>query len=108
MPMPEMQEAYIRSPGQGDPLEKEMAPYCRIHAWIILWREEPGGLQSMGLRRAGHDRSTEHTLCITIQAVRSKVWLPLTGGDIRAILIAGDGNMLNMDALHMSVLSFRK
>ena len=38
-----------------DPLEKETATHSNILAWIILWTEEPGGLQSMGLQRVGHD-----------------------------------------------------
>ena len=38
-----------------DPLEKEMATHSNILAWRIPWAEEPGGLQSMGSRRAGHD-----------------------------------------------------
>ena len=41
-------------PGSGSPLE-EMATHCSILAWKIPWTEEPGGLQSMGLQRAGHD-----------------------------------------------------
>ena len=36
--------------GQEDPLEKEMATHSSILAWRILWREEPGGLQSMGCK----------------------------------------------------------
>ena len=36
-------------------LEKEMATYSSIHAWKIPWTEEPGGLQSMGSQRVGHD-----------------------------------------------------
>ena len=40
---------------QEDPLEKEMAKYSSILAWKIPWIEEPGGLQFMGLQRAGHD-----------------------------------------------------
>ena len=36
-------------------LEKEMAIYSKILAWEIPWTEEPGGLQSMGLQRVGHD-----------------------------------------------------
>ena len=39
-------------PGSGDPLEKEMAPHSNIRAWRIQWTEEPGGLQSMGLRES--------------------------------------------------------
>ena len=36
-------------------LEKEMATHSSILAWRIPWTEEPGGLQSMGLHRVGHD-----------------------------------------------------
>jgi len=41
--------------GQEDPLDKKMATYSSILAWRIPWTEEPGGLQSMGLQRVGHD-----------------------------------------------------
>ena len=41
--------------GQEDPLEKEMATHSSILAWKIPWTEEPGGLQSMGSPRVGHD-----------------------------------------------------
>ena len=50
-----MQEMQIRSLGQEDPLEKEMATHSGILAWRIPWTEEPGGLQSMGLQRVGHN-----------------------------------------------------
>ena len=36
-------------------LEKAMAPHSSTLAWKIPWMEEPGGLQSMGSRKAGHD-----------------------------------------------------
>ena len=52
--MQETQETWVRSLGQEDPLEKEMATHSSILAWKILWTEEPGGLQSMGLQRVGH------------------------------------------------------
>ena len=42
-------------PGSGRSQEKEMATYSSILAWRIPWREEPGGLQSMGSQRVGHD-----------------------------------------------------
>ena len=42
-------------PGQEDALEKEMATHSSILAWRIPWTEEPGGLQSMGLQRGGHN-----------------------------------------------------
>ena len=45
----------IRSLGQEDPMEKEMATHPSIPAWKIPWTEEPGGLQSMGSQRARHD-----------------------------------------------------
>ena len=41
--------------GQEDPLEKEMATHSSILAWEIPWMEEPGGLQSTGSQRVGHD-----------------------------------------------------
>ena len=40
--------------GREDPLEEEMATHSSILAWRILWSEEPGGLQSMGLQRVIH------------------------------------------------------
>ena len=46
--------------GLENPLEEEMAPHSSILAWKILWTEEPGGLQSMGLQRVGHNWMTEH------------------------------------------------
>ena len=43
--------------GREDILEKEMATHSSIHAWQIPRTEEPGGLQSIGSQRVGHDRS---------------------------------------------------
>ena len=51
----ETEEMRLRSLGQGDPLEEEMAPYSSVLAWGIPWTEEPGGLQSMGWQRVRHD-----------------------------------------------------
>ena len=53
--LPAMQETWVRSLGQEDPLKDGMATYSSILAWRILWTEEPGRLQSMGLQRIGHD-----------------------------------------------------
>ena len=53
--LPAMWEAWVQSLGQDDPLEKEMATHSSILAWKIPWMEEPGGLQSMGWQRVGHD-----------------------------------------------------
>ena len=49
-----VQEAWVRSLGKEDPLEKGMATHSSIHACKIPWTKEPGGLQSMGLQRVGH------------------------------------------------------
>ena len=48
-------------PGLEDPLEKEMATHSSILAWRIPWTEEPGGLQSMGSQRVGHDSAASLT-----------------------------------------------
>ena len=53
--LPTMWETGVRSLGQEDPLEKEMAIHSSILAWKILWTEDCGGLQSMGLQRIRHD-----------------------------------------------------
>ena len=49
--LPEMQEMWIWSLGQEQPLVKEMATHSNILAWEIPWTEEPGGLQFMGLTK---------------------------------------------------------
>ena len=51
-----MQETQVQTLAWEDPLEKEMATHSSILAWKIPRTEEPGGLQSMGLQRVGHDR----------------------------------------------------
>ena len=53
-------EARVLSMGQEDPLEKEMTIHSSTLAWKTPWAEEPGGLQSMGLQRVGHNCVTEH------------------------------------------------
>ena len=50
---PAMHEAQVRSLGQENPLEKEMATHPSILAWRIPQTEEPGGLQPIGLQRLG-------------------------------------------------------
>ena len=52
---PAMQETWVQSLGQEDPLEKEMATHSSVLAWRIPWTEEPGGLQSMGSQRLRHN-----------------------------------------------------
>ena len=52
---PAVQETRVQSLGQEDPLEKGMATHSSILTWRIPWTEEPGGLQSLGSQRVGHD-----------------------------------------------------
>ena len=50
-----MQETWVRSLGQEDPLEKETATHSNTLVWKIPRTEEAGGLQSMGSQRVGHN-----------------------------------------------------
>ena len=56
--LPAIQETWVQSLDWEDPLEEGMATRSSILAWGIPWTEEPGGLQSVGSQRAGHDRVT--------------------------------------------------
>ena len=53
--MQETQEIRVQFLGQEDPLEEDVATHSSILTWEIPRAEEPGRLQSMGLRRVGHD-----------------------------------------------------
>ena len=53
---------WVPSLSREDPLEKEMATHSSILAWKIPWTEDPGGLQSMGSQRVGHDLATKQQL----------------------------------------------
>ena len=60
--LPARQETRVRSLGQGDPLEKEIATHLSSLTWRIPWTEEPDMLQSMGSERVRHDLATNaHT-----------------------------------------------
>ena len=50
-----IQETWVQSLGQEDPLEKEMATHSSVLVWRIPWTEEPGGLQSMESQRGRHN-----------------------------------------------------
>ena len=56
--LPAIQETQVQSLSLEDPLEKGMATHSSILAWMIPWTEEPGGLQSLGSQRVGHNRAT--------------------------------------------------
>ena len=53
--LPAVRETWVRSLGQEDPLEKEMATHSSTLAWKIPWTEECSRLQSMASQRVGHD-----------------------------------------------------
>ena len=66
----------VRSLDQEDSLEEEMATYSNILAWRIPWTEEPGGLQSMDLKRVRHDLVTKqkqtkvlHKVCLQLRQI---------------------------------------
>ena len=56
--LPARQATQVGFLGWEEPLEKEMATHSSVLAWRIPWTEKPGGLQSMGSQRAGHNRVT--------------------------------------------------
>ena len=56
--LPAVGETEVQSLGQEDPLEKGIATHCSFLAWRIPQTEEPGGLQSIGSQRDGHDLAT--------------------------------------------------
>ena len=71
--LPTMQETWVQSLDQENPLEKGMATHCSILAWKIPWMEEPGGLQSIGSQRVGHDWATSLSFSFHLPLDPSKV-----------------------------------
>ena len=70
--LPEMQEIQVWSLGQEDPLEKGMRTHSSILAWRIPRTEKPGGLQSVGSQRVGHDWETKHsTVLLAVQFLKN-------------------------------------
>ena len=63
--LPTVWETLIQSLSQKDPLKKGMAVHSSILAWRILWKEEPGSVQSMKYQRVGQDRAA-NTFTFTI------------------------------------------
>ena len=58
---PAVRETWVQSLDWEDPLEEGMATHSSSLAWRIPRTEEPGGLQTMGSPRVGHDRVTEYS-----------------------------------------------
>ena len=67
--LPAVRENHVWSLAWEDPLEKEMATHSSILAWRTPWTEKPGGLQSMGSQRLGHDWVTS-TFTFTYEKIR--------------------------------------
>ena len=57
-----MQEMWVQSLGQEDPMERAVATHFSILAWEIQWTKEPGRLQSMGSQRVRHNLATKQVL----------------------------------------------
>ena len=70
---PEMWETRVQSLGWEDALEEGMAIHSSILAWRIPWTEEPGGLQSIGLQRVGHNWSQ---LSMQARTLSATSWTP--------------------------------
>ena len=76
--LPAMRETWVQSLGQEDPLEKEMATHSNTLVWKIPWMEEPGRLQSMGLVRIGHNRTTSSSRSKAAQCIQTMTSLFLS------------------------------
>ena len=63
--LPTMRGTWVRSLGQEDGLEKEMATHSSILAWKVPWMEKPARLQSMGSQKVGHDWATSRSLSVS-------------------------------------------
>ena len=61
--LPAVQETRVRFLGWEDTLKEEMAPHSSILSWEIPWMQDPGGLQSMGSQRVGHNLATKQHYC---------------------------------------------
>ena len=66
--LPAMQQTWVQSLGQEDPLEEGMAAHSSILAWRIPWTEEPGWLQSIRCKESDTTEATEHT-CMHISYI---------------------------------------
>ena len=75
-----MQEIWVQSLGWEDLPEKEMATHSTIPAWRIPWMEEPGGLQSLGSQRVGHNWATN---TFTFHYLESKLGHPIVAENFR-------------------------
>jgi len=77
----ETQKTQVQFLGWEDSPEEEMEIHSNILAWKIPWTEEPGGLQSMGPQRTGHDWVINHTLTVWswLELIRASAFSPVKG-----------------------------
>ena len=114
-----VQETWVLSLCQEDPLEKGMATHSSILAWEILWTEEPGRLQSMGLQRIGHDWVTKHIAHHHLPShplrpgsclQRKPLWShsQRTGKAFSSLLVSGKWCVYSLPGLFTFILNHRK
>ena len=85
-----MQETWVRSLSREDPLEKGMATHSSTLTWRIPWTEEPGGLQSVGSQRVGHNLVTfAHSLTQHMARGLSEFRLNFKGMSVLGKLLTG-------------------
>ena len=100
--LPAMWETQVQSPGQEDPLEKDMATHCSILAWRIPWIEEPDELQSMESQRVGHDWATKTFTFFPVCFIEHWVWVALYIHDCLFVLINSSCNPMDYSPLGSS------
>ena len=84
-----MQETRVWSLGREDPLEEEMATYSSILSWKVPWTEEPGGLQSVGLKRVRQDWGHTQFLLLALVIPDSENPLNLVPGRTGTVSLPG-------------------
>ena len=101
--LPAMQETHVRSLGWENPLEEGMTTHSSIFAGLMPWTEEPGGLQSMGSQRVGHNWATNTFTHFTIILILSYMLIslfPIYGFHLK------DSPCLSILCQHFPVLSW--
>ena len=98
-----MRETWVRSLGQEDPLEKEMAIHSSTIAWKIPWTEEPGRLQSMGSQRVGHDWATSHTHCQWMLSAKMDRYQTISASCLISIIFISRITLADTSNLHLQI-----
>ena len=107
--LPAIQETQVQSLGQEDPLEEGMATHSSILAWRIPWTEEPGGLQSIGSQRVGHDRVQMHARVSGGVLILRSFSVLASGGFVAALPMISNSSNLPFGAQRRSwMLAYKK